>query len=893
MTLRMRRFVLFAAFLCMFVGCETEHPSGKDQKTISFIQLTDLHLFLDTSKDSDATKKATRIAQEKLDQSAVSDAWKSIGEIGASGRSSSFVVITGDLGVDPCSIADLPENSGSKSQPTTKDCVDKVNKDKRSTEISTLADALGASPIRDIYLVPGNNDMPFESASDDGITYFDRLIDEVQQKINSAKKNVQLHDLNRCYLSGGDPAGCYFDISHTAYRMIGFPSYSFKNREAGSDSNPALQEKQVDIFRGLLKQSREAGKKVLIVSHVPVIDDPYLLAQDRFAAVNPPSTSKDADSARSKWSTWNVTKQISDAWQQAIADDAVVAVFAGHLHDSHKEIYQRPFSWSSVNDPKNGFGKLYLAPPLSVKNQDTSPIQARGLVTVRLGASEIGYRIYWYEAQTAVFTPTPASMPQWTPYHGHMRWHQWRRAEMAILWLWRLADPQNDLSRMAVLLIAFLAAFLTVVQVWQIPPPELPSQSKNANVDAKQDNLDGSKTQGSKSTFDPSPFASNFGKTVITGLGGLAAAVLVKSLDGGSGALDKSDNKFYVVWFILFFFLFLALGAAFRAAGESLRERLTILHPKPEFKMDPRYGTNPILWFWSWLKFGVARFWKWVLSLRSSILTFLDTFMNLIQGKNQTLTRAFSATIVKQQKNVVCVAQVMRQQLNDLILEYLNTSDERKPEAGDTKKNKRSPLLGARDVRVSISVLSEDGSNVFYIARSPESSRRVFPKLSVAWVSVVSGKILWYKHQYHGQEENIELLDNTNGVIPDRAVKVVLGTYYQQREDDYNAFVIFPVPWPNRASGSDAIRGAIHISFRNEDDFSEIWTLKTKLLNDKNVDLVLADQKYPSGDEMLGDLCQPDEVRVALRQSVAMLGQLLCGFNESIYKNSVSPNDCC
>ncbi len=612
---------------------------------------------------------------------------------------------------------------------------------------------------------------------------------------------------------------------------------------------------------------------MLILTHIPLIDDPYTLAQDRYAGGSPPAAiDKDPKNARSVWSTWNVSKKLSDEWEEAVASDSVAAVFAGHLHDSHKEIYQRPYLWSTTNDHKTGFSKLYMAPPLSVKNQDTSPVQARGFALVGLDPDRIGYGIYWYDAQTGNFAPDRSAEPK--------ERRRWRRDSVTatvircVTPFWEFACPKS-LDQWAIFFIALLAAFLTVVQVWQIPPAENPLTGLAKSSDDKKD-IGGAKTTESKPAFDPSPFASNFGKTVIFGLGGLAAETVLKSLENKPSGEDK---QFYIVWFILFFFLLLLLTAALRGVVEALRTRLAIIYnppPRPlhlgRYKFD---GSSPVLkrWgprLWCWVVYwSYYRVFDWLVSLRVPLLTFFDTFVNLVQGKNQTMTRVFSDKIIEQQRNVVRAANSIRQHLNELLFRHVAQGDE---------------TINSRDVRVNISVMSADQSSVFYIARAPGSKTTTFTKRSMAWVSVFTGKIRWYKHQYSEPEKDllpkILLFDNSDGAIPDDEPKIYLNSHYQLRSDDYQAFVIFPVPWPRRGFGSDYVKGAIQISFRRETDFEKLWTFdRDPVLDD--------DHKYRDEEQMLEKVwCPKDEVRAALREAIQVLGELLRGFNENIYKSS-------
>jgi hypothetical protein len=186
-------------------------------------------------------------------------------------------------------------------------------------------------------------------------------------------------------------------------------------------------------------------------------------------------------------------------------------------------------------------------------------------------------------------------------------------------------------------------------------------------------------------------------------------------------------------------------------------------------------------------------------------------------------------------------------------------------------------------VRVNISVLSKDQSNVFYISHDKGSAKLEFTKRSVAWVSVFTGKIRWYSSREDFKPEKIVLFDNRQGTIAGSEEKMMLDTHYQYRGGSYKAFVIFPVPWPQREFGTDYVKGAIHISFREVADLESIW---------KPRDLVayLADETlktYPTSEDPLNDWCPAGEVRATLRNSIEVLGELLRGFNESIFKNSI------
>jgi hypothetical protein len=858
---RVTRAFAYALAFTIAAGCGRNEQREKNERIEHGVwigHVTDPHLFIPLSQDPDKAKKDSGEKQEKLNEKALADTLRRIGSLPEGDGPPAFLVFTGDLGVDPCDIAKTtpppaaqpkpPPNSTAaavKTPEPAKDC--EADDTKRKAQVDKLATLLGSSPVQKIYLVAGNNDVAREQPGGAELGYFNKLIDDVQAKIIENKSNVQLHNLTGCYGSGGDPRSCYADAAGTSYRLIGFPSYSFKN-ETGSAESATTQEKQFQVFRGLVDQARQDGKKVLIVSHIPEIDDPYLLAQDRYAGKQPTTKKIDTDakSSRSAWSAWNVSKKLQDDWSGVIASDSVAGVLAGHLHDSHKEIYRAPYTWSTLNDHRAGLGKLFLAPPLAVKRQDESPIQARGFSLVRLGSDSIEPLLYWYNSEAGDFTPE-GRLEVSREHHRHgWRWWQWP----PVAWLWGLDHIDDALIRIAVLLIALLTAFLTVVAIWQIPPP--------------QNSTDGQKT-ADQSAATASPFTSKFGQTVLAGLGGLAVTEIAKSL--GTQQASADTKWYYIVWFILFFFLLLLSLNGVRAVVEGVRARVTI----PYWPLRPPNTGYP-----AWQIFV-----HWIFSVRIPVLTLLDTFINLIQGKNQTETKAMCDTITLQQGNLVRVADSIRKNLNQLM--------QRKIMAGHTVGGAPAP---PEPVRVNISVMSADQSSLFYISRTTGSAPLEFKKKSVAWVSVFTGEIRWYESDYKGK--NIELFDNAKDVIVGEGQHLMLDNYYQARGQDYKAFVVFPVPWPQRGAGTQYVKGAIHISFREDADFKCIWDIAPAASppaeSPPNAEL----RRYPTPELMLQPTnqrgwCKDEEVSATLRNSIMVLGELLHGFNEEIYKNLIQP----
>jgi hypothetical protein len=877
---------------------------------VTFVHATDPHLFVPAAQKPET--KATGDKQESLNKKALTDMLQRLQGLSGPDGSPAFLVLTGDFGVDPC---DIPKDS-SDSKPCVPD------DSKRKDQVQRVAQALGSSPLKEIYLVAGNNDVANEDPDGVSLGYFNQFIDDAQKKLDEDKTGVHLYNLTSCYATSGGSSSCYADIPRTSYRLIGFPSYSFKN-SGGKSTNNDTQAKQFATFRSLLDQARQAGKQVLILSHVPEIDDPFTLAQDRYAAKSPgPAIDNDPKNPRSAWSAWNVTTKLLNDWKDVLASDTVVAVLAGHLHDSHKEIYRPPYTWSTDGDYRLGFRKLFLSPPLAVKNQDSSPIQARGFSLVTLESDHVEALLYWYNQETSEFKPDQRLE------HSHEGGGRWWRSPSFLIWMWQLGSGDTRL-RLGVLLIALLTAYLTVVAIWNIPPVENPLTTKTADKN------------GDQKSATISPFATDFGKTVIAGLSGLAVTEVAKSLCGEQSC---ETHWLYIIWFIFFFFVLLFVLSLLRAGAEGLRTLVAIPRYPLARPAQPRAGKrkqesnesseeDPVSWlqFFRWASYWWMRFAHWFFSLRVPLLTFFDTLINLIQGKNQTMTRVFSDTIIDQQRNSIRVAHAIRKDLTKLIERRL--FELKKGEDKEKDKDKKTAVEDEQSsvlapVRVGISVLSADQSSVFYISQSPGSAKKPFIKRSVAWLCVFTGQIRWVKSSYQDDADTynrIVLLDNSSGVIADDVKTILLSSYYQDRNADYKAFVMFPFPWPQRGFGSDYVKGALHISFSKQADFSRIWPMFPKGANKDPVDPFEQPAKgadnnppdpqgqastgrskdavgspkptspppdedltYPTPERMLDGWCDP-EVRAALINSLAVLGELLRKFNETIYKSYIEP----
>ena len=212
-------------------ACSTNHHHSVDS-TIWFVHATDPHRYLYTAEDATDDLKKSIAFQELQDRDVLSAFLQRVGTLPQISGAPAFILITGDFGVDPCLIPNADTLEKPEKTRTLEDCVNKFDTKKRDDEVEEFSALFSASPVRNIYLVAGNNDLPFETADDAGVAYFNQFFQDVQSKISAKNIDVRLHNLTGCYGSkGGAISDCSPDIRGTAYRMIGFPSYSFKEQK--------------------------------------------------------------------------------------------------------------------------------------------------------------------------------------------------------------------------------------------------------------------------------------------------------------------------------------------------------------------------------------------------------------------------------------------------------------------------------------------------------------------------------------------------------------------------------------------------------------------------------------------------------------------------------------
>lgn len=449
-------------------------------------------------------------------------------------------------------------------------------------------------------------------------------------------------------------------------------------------------------------------------------------------------------------------------------------------------------------------------------------------------------------------------------------------------WLWSFGIEQA-----AVIAIALLSAFLTVVQVWQIPastnsfaPPPAGGESAKESGSEKPNSL----------------LQSNFTTTVLSGIGGMAAVSLLDSVLGQ----DRNPwlRSYYLILFVLFFLTFLLASALLRGATEALRSRIAIPYEIPAWETweTPEGGRIR-----DWFSYRGHRAWAWLLSQRTALLVFFDTAFNVLQGKNQLQSAVFSDRIVDLQWSLVKTADRVRESVAKEVLATLRHESQK-------KHGMAGELPDEEGVRVNIGVLSAGGSSVFYVSRDPKSLPRPFGRHSIAWLSIAAGVARWCKLTEDGnlvypRETPLllpaEVKDLTAGSVP------YLVNYFEYRpEPGYRAFIVIPVPWMGRGEEGHHRKAGILISFEKPEYLDLLWDgldgkdhQRTEPnygewahllhLKDQHPSLLLWHNHAPDPGHSL--FIKNPGLHAALHQAVSVLEEVLSQLSDNIFEEVIRP----
>ncbi|HEX2209737.1 MAG TPA: hypothetical protein VHG93_18800 [Longimicrobium sp.] len=413
---------------------------------------------------------------------------------------------------------------------------------RRQVLAGRVARSISESSFDSVFFVPGNNDVFLEDARPTAWREVPLFVQAVNDSLGAGKRFI---DLTECYRAPAfNPASCVVRLD-SPYVLIGFPSVSFKNAGVRRDEyrryedpdwdsaavpfDSAMRRRMRDqdvIHRELMRKFTAAvavatgsgRRRAIVMTHIPALDDPYAVGRTR-ANLDPEPIPR---LTRGPLEAWNVSSAVFAGWNAAVTSPGVAGVLAGHFHDSHREVYYRPYPWSAASADLVRW-RTMVTPPLSVKMQEASPIQARGYSVVWLRRGELRRRLHWFDPDAGTFQadaaaegsgPPPAA-PAATP---------------------RSIRPSAGLARASVLALAFLGALFAAL-LWRAEGGSLPGNILRA--------------------------------LLMGGLAVLAAAVLQNASD----APEDEAVAYTVFWFTVLFVVLLLLHAALQGRMAARRDQ--------------------------------------------------------------------------------------------------------------------------------------------------------------------------------------------------------------------------------------------------------------------------------------------------------------------------------
>ncbi|HET9195831.1 MAG TPA: hypothetical protein VFO21_23285 [Vicinamibacterales bacterium] len=734
------------------------------------------------------------------------------------------LVLVGDLGLSapatpaaPPAKTGEPPKDGTQTQPVQPDPPPPpVATADTTARAKVIADVLATGPRSvPIYVVPGGKRLAAGANLKDTLTTLQSAVAAVVKALPAG--SVTLIDLSLCYVAETlDPTQCAARVPGHQVKVVGYPAFAYAGTPP--DASVAVQKTWTDAFQKAVTQ--EEGWQTLVVAPLltPVVDH------------------------------WSV-KEVRDSWFQAGNRAAAgIGIIAPSMV---RQRYESGEPWT-----ENGLtGRWFATPPLITASAGNRPIQGASVISVDPDAT-VDQQVFWYSA----FRPG-APMRALDKKDGWFS--RWVRRPFS--YLWRLGDL-SPLARTALFAVAFLAAFLTAVAVWQIPPPSTnlaPAPPPAAPATGGAGAAAGGAapqppptTKEAMAAFTTTTFLTgNFARTVISGIGGLAIVTLI--LDELWTSSKPQAQGYYVVWFVFFFVMFLWLSSFIRGLIEGVRAVIVATSPAPVVGK----GTGwPV--FTAWVRQIGRRFW-WFLVVAA------DTTFNVVQGRNDVKPFFLGETIVDLQLSALVTIDRVRESLT-MAIEQL------------VKNSPMKPQLAAGDIRVSVSVLAEDEKQAFYVSKPSQNLSTQFGEKSVAWVAVMIGQARWWvDNQVY---KDIELLDNTGQILAaPHPAKLMMKDYYQQRRADYEAFIVIPIPLRQRGTG--VRRAGLHISFGKKAYMDVVWAK----FADEPYGVPAANvpnpppAAYPRASDILVETNA--ELRPLLKQSIDVIEAALRGFNEVLFWN--------
>src|ERR1044071_3170553 len=348
---------------------------GSVNKRLSFIQLTDAHIFDDgwKEKGSEPYWKAVD------DRTALHWAVESINTL-AEINSVHFIVYTGDFGLQnvffsdsTCSLVPF------KSEPGIPPFSSEMAANELALELNRLK-------VRTIYVVPGNNDIINEKVTDG--RRFECFIEVLQAKLGLLATLEKLTPVHLQLLQADAV------VQEGGLRLAGMNTASFKKENENYKTECSSVTSMSTVLRNHgcpMPQMESLGKLIdqedsplLLFTHIPDLIDPY---------------EKEKNPGRTQ-SSWDIERQVRVEWGKLATRSRLAGIFAGHFHSAKLSVYANTVGTQYLSVDPIVTGKTWVAPPLAGKNQRNGGPQARGFMLVNIdqspGALKIDASPVWY-----------------------------------------------------------------------------------------------------------------------------------------------------------------------------------------------------------------------------------------------------------------------------------------------------------------------------------------------------------------------------------------------------------------------------------------------------------------------------------------------------------------
>lgn len=368
---------------------------------VRFAHITDLHIFEDKKRDSEAKISATDfdISVNKINQIS-----KQLKE--ESKDPLTFVLLSGDIGIGK--LLKIDATTG------------KLIKDpeKWSQAIESISTIIKDSHVKQWLFVPGNNDLYEERH--DSVAFYAAFLKELQDRPEIKKAGLSIVDFRleaSQKAQNGSPPG-EFVVKDLLF--VGWDNSYFKNNNSVKNYidkdhqvipyAKTIEYQSVEKLGKSLRASK--AKYAYIFYHIPEIDDPYLIRFDESKGNN--VVSKRMTEAKKlsplfakglyPYSAWTVPLGVRTAWEKLVTDKSkgpiIKGLFAGHFHDHKKETYLSTL-WLKTKTYKDAIlKKLFIAPPVSVKNQTQYPLsdRATGGQIITIGQhGNVHRELFWFD----------------------------------------------------------------------------------------------------------------------------------------------------------------------------------------------------------------------------------------------------------------------------------------------------------------------------------------------------------------------------------------------------------------------------------------------------------------------------------------------------------------